>query len=151
MLNAIPLMIVPFILYNLAMVGLMGSGGLPALHNDLFVLSMISGAMWSMSLGDLFIVVALVVLFFEILKATATVAGSLVNHMLSMLVFIAFLVEFLLVQDAATQSLLHSADDRPDRRDRRLCRVDPQRRARCVDRALKLRQIPSGRGPEGRV
>lgn len=103
MLNAVPLMVIPFILYNLAMVGLMGSGGLPSLHNDLIVLSMISGAMWSMSLGDLFIVVALVVLFFEILRATRSSRGSLANHMLSMLVFIAFLVEFLLVQDAATQ------------------------------------------------
>jgi hypothetical protein len=103
MLNAVPLMIVPFILYNLAMLGLMGGGGLPSLHNDLFVLSMISGAIWSMSLGDLFIVVALVVLFFEILRATLNSRGSLTNHMLSMLVFIAFLVEFLLVQDAATQ------------------------------------------------
>jgi hypothetical protein len=81
----------------------MGGGGLPSLHNDLFVLSMISGAIWSMSLGDLFIVVALVVLFFEILRATLNSRGSLANHMLSMLVFIAFLVEFLLVQDAATQ------------------------------------------------
>jgi hypothetical protein len=103
MFNAIPLMVIPFILYNLAMIGLMGSGGLPALHNDLLVLSMISGAMWSMSLGDLFIVVALVVLFFEILRATGNSRGSLANHMLSMLVFIGFLVEFLLVQDAATQ------------------------------------------------
>ena len=98
-----PLMIIPFILYNMAMFGLMGSGGIPALQHDIIVLSMISGAIWSMSLGDLFIVIALVVLFFEILKATRNGSGSLINHMLSMLVFIAFLVEFLLVQDAATQ------------------------------------------------
>jgi uncharacterized membrane protein len=103
MIAAVPLMIVPFILYNLAMLGLMGSGGLPVLQNDVIVLSMISGAIWSMSLGDLFIVIALVVLFFEILKATRNGSGSLINHMLSMLIFIAFLVEFLLVQDAATQ------------------------------------------------
>jgi uncharacterized membrane protein len=103
MIAAVPLMIVPFILYNLAMLGLMGSGGLPALQHDVIVLSMISGAIWSMSLGDLFIVIALVVLFFEILKATRNGSGSLINHMLSMLIFIAFLVEFLLVQDAATQ------------------------------------------------
>ncbi|MDQ0560686.1 putative membrane protein [Rhizobium mesoamericanum] len=102
MVNAVPLMIIPFILYNMSMLGLMGSGGLPSLQNDIIVLSMISGAMWSMSLGDLFIVVALGVLFFEILKATRN-DGSLTNHMLSMLVFITFLVEFLLVQDAATQ------------------------------------------------
>jgi hypothetical protein len=103
MLNAVPLMIVPFILYNLAMLGLMGGGGLQSLHNDVFVLPMISGAIWSMSLGDLFIVVALVVLFFEILRAAVNARGSLANHMLSMMVFIAFLIEFLLVQDAATQ------------------------------------------------
>jgi uncharacterized membrane protein len=103
MIAAVPLMIIPFILYNLAMLGLMGSGGLPALQHDVIVLSMISGAIWSMSLGDLFIVIALVVLFFEILKATRNGSGSLINHMLSMLIFIAFLVEFLLVQDAATQ------------------------------------------------
>ncbi|MGO7465245.1 hypothetical protein ACCS53_38570, partial [Rhizobium ruizarguesonis] len=47
--------------------------------------------------------IAIVVLFFEILKATRTGPGNLVNHMMSMLVFIAFLVEFLIVRDAATQ------------------------------------------------
>ncbi|MBB3391375.1 putative membrane protein [Rhizobium sp. BK275] len=103
MITAIPLMVIPFILYNLAMLGLMGGGGIPSLQHDVVVLSMLSGAMWSMALGDLFIVVALVVLFLEILKATRNGSGNLINHMLSMLVFIAFLVEFLLVRDAATQ------------------------------------------------
>lgn len=103
MITAIPLMVIPFILYNLAMLGLMGGGGIPSLEHDVIVLSMLSGAVWSMALGDLFIVVALVVLFFQILKATGNGPGNLVSHMLSMLVFIAFLVEFLLVQDAATQ------------------------------------------------
>ena len=103
MINTIPLMVIPFILYNLAMLGLMGGGGIPSLQHDVIVLSMLSGAIWSMALGDLFIVVALIVLFFEILKATLNGSGNLINHMLSMLVFIAFLVEFLLVQDAATQ------------------------------------------------
>ena len=103
MIAAVPLMIIPFILYNLAMLGLMGGGGIAALHNDIIVLSMLSGAIWSMALGDLFIVVALIVLFFEILRATRPGSGNLMNHILSMLVFIAFLVEFLLVRDAATQ------------------------------------------------
>ncbi|MBB4230807.1 hypothetical protein [Rhizobium mongolense] len=103
MIAVMPLMVIPFLLYNMTMAGLMGGGGIPALQHDIIVLSMISGAIWSMALGDLFIVVALVILFFEILKATRNGSGSLLNHMLSMLVFIAFLVEFLLVQDAATQ------------------------------------------------
>ncbi|ABC92760.1 hypothetical conserved protein [Rhizobium etli CFN 42] len=103
MIAAMPLMIIPFILYNLAMLGLMGGGGIAALQHNIIVLSMLSGATWSMALGDLLIVVALIVLFFEILKATRTGSGNLLNHILSMLVFIAFLVEFLLVQGAATQ------------------------------------------------
>lgn len=103
MLAAIPLMIVPFVLYNLAMIGLMGSGGIPALESVMMSLSMLSGALWTLSLGDMFILIALGLLFFEIIKATRTGSGSLLNHMLSMVVFIAFLVEFLLVRDAATQ------------------------------------------------
>ena len=103
MIAAFPLMILPFILYNATMIGAMGAGGIAGLEQDVISLSMLSGAVWSMGLGDLFIIVALGVLFVEILKATRNGSGSLLNHMLSMLVFIAFLVEFLLVRDAATQ------------------------------------------------
>lgn len=103
MLSAIPLMIVPFILYNLAMFGLMGDGGIMALGGEILALSMLSGARWSLSLGDLFILIALALLFVEILKSTMHGTSALINHMLSMLVFIAFLIEFLLVGAAATQ------------------------------------------------
>lgn len=103
MIAAFPLMLVPLALYNLAMLGLMGEGGAAALDKVVLSLSMLSGAVWTMSLGDLMIVIGLVALFFEIVKATRTGSGSLVNHMLSLVVFILFLVEFLLVQGAATQ------------------------------------------------
>ena len=73
------------------------------LGSTIISLSMMSGAEWTMSLGDLLIVVALVLLFIEVLKATRTGPMSVIDHMLSMCVFIAFLVEFLLVRDAATQ------------------------------------------------
>ena len=96
-------MILPLALYNLAMVGLFG-GGVETLDNQLLSLSMLSGATWTLSISDVLILVALAVLFFEILKATMNGSGSLINHMLSMLVFIVFLVEFLLVQGAATQT-----------------------------------------------
>ncbi|MBB4567876.1 hypothetical protein GGE67_001747 [Rhizobium leucaenae] len=104
MIVALPLMIVPLVLYNLAMLGLMGAGGIASLNDVILALAMLSGATWTLQLGDLFIVVALITLFFEILKATRNGSGSLLNHMLSMLVFIAYLVEFLLVKDAATQT-----------------------------------------------
>ncbi|VVT34814.1 conserved membrane hypothetical protein [Hoeflea sp. EC-HK425] len=102
MLAAIPLMIVPLIGYNLVMIGLLG-GGIAELQTTIFSTSMMSGATWTMSMGDLLIVVALVLLFIEVLKATRTGPWSVIDHMLSMFVFVAFLVEFLLVRDAATQ------------------------------------------------
>ncbi|CDZ59143.1 hypothetical protein [Neorhizobium galegae] len=103
MLAALPLMIIPFILYNLGMLGILGSGGVTSLGNVISSLQMLSGAVWTMTLGDVIIVISLVFLFVEILKASRNGRGSLINHMLSMLVFIAYLVEFLLVRDAATQ------------------------------------------------
>ncbi|MCC2612492.1 hypothetical protein [Neorhizobium petrolearium] len=103
MLAALPLMIFPFVLYNLAIFGILGGGGVVALGNIVSSLQMLSGAVWTMTVGDALIVVALVFLFVEILKASRNGRGSLLNHMLSMLVFVAYLVEFLLVRDAATQ------------------------------------------------
>ncbi len=72
MIAAFPLMLVPLALYNLAMIGLMGEGGAAALDKVVLSLSMLSGAVWTMSLGDLMIVIGLVALFFEIVKATRT-------------------------------------------------------------------------------
>lgn len=103
MIAAIPLMLVPLALYNLAMIGLFGGGGIAALDQVLISVTMLSGAVWTLSIGDGLILVALVFLFIEILKSTRNARGSLMNHMLSLLVFVAFLVEFLAVRDAATQ------------------------------------------------
>jgi hypothetical protein len=100
---AVPLMLIPFILYNLAMFGVFGGGGIDALETVVVSVDMMSGAIWTMSIGDLFIVVSLIILFFEILKATRRSSLALLDHLFSMALFIVFLVEFLLVQGAATQ------------------------------------------------
>lgn len=100
MLGAVPLMIVPFILYNLGLIGLLGGDGDPW-RQEIFSLAMLSGGTWSMTLADLVIVIALVLLFVEIMKATRTSNASVVDHLLTTFVFVAFLVEFLLVRGAA--------------------------------------------------
>ncbi len=100
---AVPLMLIPFILYNLAMIGAFGSGGIAVLDTTVMSINMMSGAVWTMSLGDLFIVFSLVILFLEIFKATRRSSLALMDHLFSMALFIVFLVEFLLVQGAATQ------------------------------------------------
>lgn len=102
MLAALPLMIVPFVLYNVAMFGFIGLGGPQWLDNRIAEVTMVSGAVWTLSFGDLLILLALVLLFVEILKATRPGPFRLFDHMLSLLVFVVFLVEFLLFASAAT-------------------------------------------------
>jgi len=101
MLGAVPLLIIPFILYNLGLITAMRSAGGDIWANELFSLSMMSGGLWTMTLGDALIVVTLIFLFIEIVKSTRTTNASIVDHLLSTFVFVAFLVEFLLVKGAA--------------------------------------------------
>lgn len=101
MLFQIPLMIIPFILYNLGLLGLFGDVSDPW-RVELFSLGMLSGGVWSMTLADMLVLLSLVLLFVEVVKATRTSNASVLDHLLSTLVFIAFLVEFLLVQRASS-------------------------------------------------
>lgn len=101
-LRAIPLIIIPFIIYNV--IALLG-GDVPAddiFRKPLFNLPMLSGARWTFSWSDLLILLTMLLLFAELIKSTYTAASSLIDHGLSMLVFIACIVEFLIVPQAAT-------------------------------------------------
>ena len=102
MLSGIPLLIVPFILYNIGLAGLFGSGpdGDPW-ATEIFSVGMMSGGVFTMTLGILLIVIGLLLFFVEIVKSTRTSSASVVDHLLSTFVFVAFLVEFLLVRGAA--------------------------------------------------
>ena len=100
MLGLVPLLIVPFILYNLGLIGLFG-GPVPEIWTQgIFSVSMMSGDDWSMTLGDLMVLIGLVLLFVEVMKSTRTSNVSVIDHLLSTFVFVAFLVEFLLVRGA---------------------------------------------------
>ncbi len=100
MFAALPLLIVPFILYNLAMLGFLGGASDP-FGQEVLAMPMISGGRFAMTTGDLLILTGLVFLFFEILKSTRTGNASVLDHLLSTFLFVAFLVEFLLVPGAA--------------------------------------------------
>ncbi len=99
MLAHLPLMVLPLILYNLGIAGLFGATDW---QGEIFSLTMMSGGVWSMTLADLMVLIALVVLFIEVMKSTRTSNASVLDHLLSTFVFVAFLVEFLLVRQAAT-------------------------------------------------
>jgi len=98
MLTNVPLLIVPFVVYNIQ---IFLNGGIVVWDEQITSLTMISGASWVMTMGDLMIGLGLALLFFEIIKATRVGANSIIDHLLSTFVFIAYLVEFLIVKDAA--------------------------------------------------
>lgn len=101
MFRAIPLFIIPLAIYNLLML----SGDINAtLAASLFSLDLMSGAHWTFSVHDAFVVGGVLVLYVEIFKATGTGMASVLDHTLSMLVFIGFLVEFLVVGACGTST-----------------------------------------------
>ncbi|WP_417687483.1 hypothetical protein [Roseibium sp.] len=99
LLASLPLTLLPLIAYNLIAFS-QGTGA--AFSAEFLSVAMVSGAVFSMAVSDLLIAGALVMLFFEILKATRIGRAALVDHILSVLVFVAYLVEFLVVANAAT-------------------------------------------------
>ena len=67
-----------------------------------FTVPMPSTAVWNISLGDMMLAFSLFVLFFEVLKSTRTGGNSVVDHALSMMVFVACLILFLVWPLAGT-------------------------------------------------
>ena len=99
-LRAIPLLVIAFILYNL----LVMSMGIEGLSQEIFNVRLLSGGVWSFTWSDLLLMITLILLFIEIVKSTFTSTSTLIDHALSMVVFIALGAEFLMVPQAATST-----------------------------------------------
>jgi hypothetical protein len=95
-----PLLLIPFVLYNI-FVFLFGVTDWTTPHTTVRI---ISGGEWGIAFGDILIALAMLLLFVEILKSTRIGSRGLFDHMLSMLLFIAMIVEFLMVPRAATST-----------------------------------------------
>jgi hypothetical protein len=98
---AFPLLFIPFLLVNLLM--FMVDGGLSA---QVFSATLPSGASFTLNAGDVSVLVGLVFLYFEILKSTRTGNSSILDHVLSLSLFIAALLEFLLLKLAGNTPFL---------------------------------------------
>jgi len=96
--RALPLLVLAFFLYN-AIVLTLGEG---ALASRIFHIRLLSGGEWQFTWGDFILLVTLVLLFIEIVKSTFTTTSTLIDHALSMIVFMAVGAEFLMVPQAAT-------------------------------------------------
>jgi hypothetical protein len=98
-LNVIPLLILPLLLYNfVVMTGLAGPEPDVWMVQPFFSVNMFSGDAWGVSFADVFMGLSLLLLFVEIVKATRTDAMSIVNHGLSMLLCLLCIVQFIALQ-----------------------------------------------------
>jgi hypothetical protein len=97
-IRAIPLLVLAFVLYNAIVLTL----GEDALAKQIFQVRLLSGGVWQFTWGDFILLVTLVLLFIEIVKSTFTTTSTLIDHALSMIVFMAVGAEFLTVPQAAT-------------------------------------------------
>ena len=104
MLVNFPLFLISFAIYN--MIAFLTPG--VSWDGALYAVPMQSRATWTITFGDALIAITLIFLFFEVLKATKHAARSLIDHLLSTIVFIGALIEFVLVKEAATSIFARS-------------------------------------------
>ncbi|KQW81790.1 hypothetical protein [Brevundimonas sp. Root1279] len=113
MLIALPLLMIPVVFYNIVVLSTLFTGGdrLAAaagadaiLRDPMFSIPMASGTSWNVGVGDVILLLSLILLFFELLKSTSSQKVAIVNHALSMILFVICLVEFLLIKGFATST-----------------------------------------------
>jgi hypothetical protein len=98
MISAIPLTVIPLILFNAIGFSL---GGDPW-TTVLFTVPMVSGAGWPVTLFDVMILIAVVLLFFETLRSAQPARGTTItNHIISTALLIVYIIEFIVVPVAA--------------------------------------------------
>ncbi len=99
-LVGVPLLIVPFALYNILAFLISGFDW----SAEWLRLRMTSGGEWGLTPGDLLIVGSIGILLIEMLKASRLTRRTVVDHILSMILFVGMGAEFLLVKQAATST-----------------------------------------------
>jgi hypothetical protein len=100
-LVAFPLLLVPFALYNMVAF-LLGM----EFNVRMFSVPLLSGKSMDINIGDLLILLAVMLLYVEILKSTRMSSKAIMDHVLSMILFMAMTIEFITVQKAATSTFL---------------------------------------------
>lgn len=107
-LAAAPLLALPVAAYNLLAElmagGLASAGAAQRLAAPLFSLRTASGGAWPVSAADLLLAGALVVLFAELTKSTRDRTAAIVNHGLSVVLFVVCLAEMLMAPACATST-----------------------------------------------
>jgi hypothetical protein len=100
-IRQIPLFVLLLILYNIAAFADFFQSNFN-LETLVAKFPLASGLVFTINMGELLLLSGVALLYLELLKSTRTTKPYLLEHMLSMLVFLIFLVEFFMVKQAGT-------------------------------------------------
>jgi hypothetical protein len=95
-----PLLLIPFAIYNILVFLTPGL----SFTDPVLTVPMLAGAQWQISVGDLLVMLGILLLFLEILKATRLGMRAIMDHMLSLFLFIFMLGEFVMLARVATST-----------------------------------------------
>ena len=115
---------------------------------SVMTIHLISGQDWTVTPEDIILAFAILLLGVEVVKATRMGVRGLMDHILSMILFIVMLVEFLLVSAGRDVHVLHSDGDQPRRRDGGLHHHRADGAARYPDRSDGRPRRLSARSPQ---
>jgi hypothetical protein len=93
-----PLLLIPFAIYNIIaflMPGVAWSSVVSTVH-------MMSGVDWTMTAGDVLVALAILLLCGEVMKSSRVSRRTVIDHALSLILFLGMVIEFILVKQAAT-------------------------------------------------
>src|SRR5687768_15048543 len=102
----VPLLLIPFLLYNAFAFLIFEDYAAGFASATVFAVPMVSGADFALTVSAAIILMALVLLGFEVVKATRIGSTNVVDQVFATALFVAFLLEFLLVRQAATSTFL---------------------------------------------
>lgn len=100
-LIAFPLLLIPYVLYNMIAYLLD-----MRFDEQLFSIPLLSGARMGVSIGAMLVIFGIFLLYIEILKATRLSSKAIMDHVLSFILFIVMIVEFIVAEKAATTTFL---------------------------------------------
>jgi hypothetical protein len=95
-----PLLLIPFAIYNMIVFLTPGVGW----TSPLTTVHMMSGQDWVLTWEDVLLAFAIFLLWVELIKSARIGARGAVDHILAVALFVVMLIEFLLVQKAATST-----------------------------------------------
>lgn len=96
----IPYTLVPLIIFNIVMLA-----AWQGIWTDpIFTLPLFSGEEWTMTVGDLMVVIGLLSLLGEVFRSATMARTAVTNHLISIIVLIIFVIEFVVAPGAGNST-----------------------------------------------